>query len=79
MIDFPYENTSGIELSESAFLNDLRFLKGYKNPNSKLYAIIKGNAYGFTRNLNYLGRVIVGGKCSSDYPPFYPELWRIDS
>ncbi len=46
MTDFPFENTSRIELSESAFLNNLRFLKGYLNPETRLSAVVKGNAYG---------------------------------
>lgn len=46
MIDYPFENTSRIELSESAFLNNLGFLKGYLNPNTRLSAVVKGNAYG---------------------------------
>jgi len=46
MNEFPFENTSRIELSESAFLNNLRFLKWYLNPNTRLSAVVKGNAYG---------------------------------
>lgn len=46
MNEFPFENTSRIELSESAFLNNLGFLKGYLNPKTRLSAVVKGNAYG---------------------------------
>lgn len=46
MNEFPFENTSRIELSESAFLNNFRFIKGYLNSKTRLSAVVKGNAYG---------------------------------
>jgi alanine racemase len=46
MSQFPFENTSRIELSESAFINNYTFLKGYLNPKTRLSAVVKGDAYG---------------------------------